>query len=98
HVEKVREMLYATASEGFVGCVRALQAFDYSSGLAELEIPVLMVAGELDGSLPATMRENANLLADGRFLEIENAGHLSNLDNPLVFNRIIKDFLREHAY
>jgi 3-oxoadipate enol-lactonase len=36
-------------------------------------------------------------LPGSRFIELPNAGHISNLDRPDMFNRAVEDFLREAA-
>lgn len=62
--------------------------------LAALEMPVLAIAGEHD---TPWRRECARALAEtaprGRHALIGSAGHLANLDNPHLFNRILRDFL-----
>jgi 3-oxoadipate enol-lactonase len=55
--------------------------------------PVLFLVGDKDGVNPAAMRELHAALPESRYVEIEGAGHISNLDQPAAFTRAVKDFL-----
>jgi 3-oxoadipate enol-lactonase len=60
---------------------------------AELDLPILVVAGS--GDLiwpPAVLRELAGHLPGATFVEVE-AGHSPYFENPVAFNRALGDFL-----
>ena len=40
------------------------------------------------------MRQMQGELAGSRYVEMPGAGHISNLDQPDLFNRALDDFLR----
>jgi pimeloyl-ACP methyl ester carboxylesterase len=67
-----------------VATVRALGARpDSSETAAEMEVPALVVVGELDRlTPPADARELADLLPAGKLEEIPGAGHLTPLEKP----------------
>ena len=94
HLANIRQMILTTPVNGFVGCSAALGDHDFRSAVATVTRPVLFVAGERDGTTPATMREMQAELADSRFVELPGAGHISNLDQPDLFNRAVEEFLR----
>jgi 3-oxoadipate enol-lactonase len=94
HLSKIRRMIAATPVNGFVGCAAALGDHDYRSALANVTRPVLFIAGEKDGTTPAAMRQMQGELAGSRYVEMPGAGHISNLDQPDMFNRALDDFLR----
>jgi len=87
-------MIAATPVNGFVGCAAALGDHDYRSAVASVTRPVLFIAGEKDGTTPAAMRQMQGELAGSRYVEMPGAGHISNLDQPDLFNRALDDFLR----
>jgi 3-oxoadipate enol-lactonase len=39
------------------------------------------------------MRKLNEKLAGSRYIEIPDAGHISNMDRPAEFNRAVRDFL-----
>lgn len=92
-VQRVREMIRTTPENGFIGCVNALQTFDYSQGLETIALPVLMVAGAEDGTRPEAMAKDAARIPGAQFAVIPDAGHLSNIENPRGFNRIVGAFI-----
>ncbi len=66
--------------------------------LGRLNIPTLIVWGREDRSLPLAAAEEMHRLLPGSRLEvIDEAGHLVNFDRPEVFDRLVVDFLHEHA-
>ena len=62
--------------------------------LREINVPVLIVVGDKDGITPTAsarfMQEN---IKNSTLQVIDHAGHLSNLENPEVFNHHLKMFL-----
>jgi 3-oxoadipate enol-lactonase len=54
--------------------------------------PVLFLVGEKDAPAPA-MRKLHDKLNGSRYVELPGAGHISNMDRPVEFNRAVTDFL-----
>jgi len=96
---RLRAMIAATPLEGFMASARALQNYDLSDVLDRIDVPLLALVGALDGSMPAKMRQTfAGLTTRARFLEIEAAGHVPNLEQPSSFNRALQAFLSDIPY
>lgn len=93
HLEKVRRMIATTPVNGFIGCAAALADHDFRSTIGAVRSPVLFIAGAKDGATPAAMRNLQTLLPGSRFEELPDAGHISNLDAPALFNRAVDAFL-----
>jgi 3-oxoadipate enol-lactonase len=94
HIAKIRQMILATPVNGFIGCAAALADHDFRSAVGTVTRPVLFVAGEKDGTTPAAMRQMQAELPGSRYVEMPGAGHISNLDQPDLFNRALEDFLQ----
>lgn len=94
HLAMIRQMILATPVNGFIGCASALAEHDFRSAVRTVTRPVLFLAGERDGTMPAAMQEMHAELPGSRFVELLGAGHISNLDQPDLFNRAVDDFLR----
>jgi 3-oxoadipate enol-lactonase len=92
-VRKVAEMIRTTSVEGYEGCANALQTFDFSSGLEAIPLPCLLVSGAEDGPRPQTMEAMHRRIPGSQFCVIPQAGHLSNIENPAEFNRVVGAFL-----
>ncbi len=90
---RVRAMIEATPLEGFVACARALQDYDFRTGLATMRQPTLLIAGAEDGPMPASMRGLVERIPDARFVEIADAGHIPGIERPEAFNAAMAAFL-----
>ena len=61
-----------------------------------IDVPTLVVCGAEDKvTPPALSRDLAAMIPGARYEEIAHAGHLSNLERPAEFNRIVDDFVGE---
>ena len=93
-LETVRAMIRRTTPEGFVGCAEALKAARVLDRLAEIRVPGLFLVGDQDAAVPAAvMRDQQRRVANSIYVEINKAGHLSNLEQPAQFNAALLDFL-----
>jgi 3-oxoadipate enol-lactonase len=88
-LEKIRRMIATTPAEGYIACVRALQQYDIRECVPQISVPTLLLAGAADGTMPQVMREMQQTIAGANFVEIPDAGHLPNVENPEVFNRAL---------
>jgi 3-oxoadipate enol-lactonase len=93
HLEQVRQMIRSTPVNGFIGGSAALADHDYNSAVATVTRPVLFIAGSKDGVTPAAMKDMHARLKGSRYVELEGAGHISNLDRPAEFTRAVREFL-----
>src|SRR5260370_15170054 len=93
HLEKVRQMIRTTPVNGFIGCAAALADHNYNTVVSTVTRPVLFVVGSKDGVTPAAMRDMSARLKGSRYVELEGAGHISNLDRPAEFTKAWREFL-----
>jgi 3-oxoadipate enol-lactonase len=98
---KVADALLAcireTSAEGFVGCAQAIQGLDYLRGIGRITVPTALVIGERDTLLLQPMRDLAPQIASARLFEIEDAGHLPQVDQPEHFNAVLARHLAQFA-
>ncbi len=72
----------------------AVWTADYLDLLPKIAVPALVIGGALDQPTPpALSQELAANIPNARFEIIENAAHLSNLDQPEIFNQSIEKFI-----
>ncbi len=92
-VASARRTLLATNPIGYAGCCAAIRDFDLTAAIEKIAVPVLVISGELDVSLP--WRGHGELLAGipgARVVHLPTA-HLSNLEAPRSFTEALFDFL-----
>ncbi|MBD0415615.1 alpha/beta fold hydrolase [Oryzicola mucosus] len=92
--DALRDTASAMRLEGYCACATALQGYDFSAEARAVAAPVLLLAGANDGAMPVSMRALAETIDDSRFLEIANAGHIPNLEQPEQFNAALDHFLQ----
>ncbi len=90
--DRVRDMIRTTPVKGFAGCAAALANYDLRPGLAGIDRPTLLIVGGKDATVPA-MRQIHAAIPGSRLVELEGAGHLSNLEAPQAFTRALQEFL-----
>ena len=92
--ERLEAMLRATQPEAYAACCEAIAGHDVRDRLAELQMPVLAIAGSDD---PATPPEWLAEIADGvpaRLHVIDGARHIANVEFAAEFNGVLTPFLR----
>jgi pimeloyl-ACP methyl ester carboxylesterase len=66
--------------------------------LPRLQVPTLLIWGELDARSPLSVaRQFKDAVPDARLVVIPGAGHVSNLEQPGLFNDSIREFCRAHS-
>jgi len=64
--------------------------------LRRFQIPALFIAGQYDHlSPPDVLQQLAEVVPNGRFKLITNAGHSAHFERPDEFNRLLMEFLSE---
>lgn len=97
-LERAKRMMAATPLDGYVACAQALQDYDLAGRLPAIRQPALLLAGALDGAMPATMRAMQAVMPAARFVEIADAGHLPGFERPTAFNSVVSDFLERSEW
>ncbi len=75
-----------------VNCCEALAKADVREQLKDIKIPVLVVAGTQDPNNRIYGEFMQQRIPQSQLAEID-ASHISNVEQPEAFNKILKDFL-----
>lgn len=94
-VADVREMIVKTAVESLCNTLLALSVRkETCHRLSEINVPVLIIVGNDDILTPPAAAKFMHEKIKGSLLKIiDNAGHLSSLENPEEFNLQLEQFL-----
>ena len=92
-VAAARRTLLATDPTGYAGCCGAIRDLDLTTVLERIRLPVLVISGELDASLPWSGHGEvlARAIPGARVVHLPTA-HLSNLEAPRSFTATLLDF------
>ncbi|MBT5571944.1 MAG: alpha/beta fold hydrolase [Alphaproteobacteria bacterium] len=93
-VERARRLIASNTADGYIACAGAMTRLNYIERLHEINLHTLLICGAQDlGTPPAGMREMAARIPNATYVEIDPAGHLSNIENPAAFNAALFPFL-----
>lgn len=98
-VKRVRKMITTSDAKGASAAQRGMAARrDYTDDLPNIKAPALIIVGREDPIRPVRDAEFMNERIPNSRLEIvEDASHMTNLEQPEVFNRAMLDFVRQAA-
>lgn len=92
--EELLESYAAVHRESYIKTIEASVAQDRAAPLEKIRVPTLVIAGAEDEIYPPAMaRGIARRISGAELVEIEGAGHLSNLEQPEKFNAAVLKFL-----
>ncbi len=93
-VERIRARFLATNPQGYIGCCDAIRDLDFTSQLARIKSPTLVIAGEKDaGTPPAMSQAIVDRIPGSKLAVIPGAAHLSAVENPTAFSALVLEFL-----
>ena len=94
-VKRVRDMMMHTSPEGAIGALRGMaEREDQTERLSQINVPALIVVGKEDPITPvADSQKMHERIAGSELVIIENASHVSNIEQSEQFNRALREFL-----
>jgi len=95
-VKQVMDRFMETPVQGYLGCCDAIRELDFSTHLGAIRAPTLVIAGSDDVGTPVAMSEAmVKGIPGARLAVIPGAAHLSAVEKPREFNRLVADFLAD---
>lgn len=95
------ELCYEVASgggkPGFLDALDALFNYDFADRIPEISCPTLIVWGGNDQIVPVRdADEYERLIPEARKVIFEDTGHVSMLERPARFNKLVEEFLNSN--
>ena len=91
----IRNEFLATPAQGYLGCIYAIRKLNYLDRLSEIKIPTLIMVGEDDAGTPVSASEAMHqVIPNSKLVIITSARHLSNVEQPEIFNTTLLTFLK----
>lgn len=93
-IEQVKQMILQTPIEGYVGGSTAMATMDMSDSIGRVRSPTLVMVGAHDPATPIAMsRAIQAKIADSDLVILPDCSHMSYLEQPVMFNQLVRDFL-----
>jgi len=98
-VKRVRKMITQSDPKGAAAAQRGMAARrDYTEDLSQIKVPTLVIVGREDPIRPVSDAEFMHEgIANSQLEIIEDAAHMTNLEQPEEFNGVLIDFLRNNV-
>lgn len=91
-IEALASAIGVLTKQRYLRSLEALAAADLGAVAGTVAAPTLVLRGALDELADAVeAKKLAALVPGARYAEIEDAGHLANIDNPVAFAAALKD-------
>lgn len=96
-VKRVRAMITRSDPKGAAAAQRGMAARrDYSEDLTNINVPALVIVGREDSIRPVADAEFMHSgMRDSRLEIIEDAAHMTNMEQPEIFNKALLMFLKQ---
>jgi 3-oxoadipate enol-lactonase len=97
-VERTKNIILSTPAKTITKTLVALaQRQEMCTWLHKISIPVLILCGKKDSIIPFDQSKFLNnKIINSSLKEIDNAGHLSNVEQPDEFDNYLYHFINEH--
>jgi 3-oxoadipate enol-lactonase len=94
-VENIKQIIQSNSSIGICGALLALVSrTDTTEALARIKVPTLIMVGEQDTlTPPSASKEMHDRIPNSESHIVQNAAHMSNLEQPDEFNKHLMTFL-----
>lgn len=94
-VKQVRKVVFSNSKQILTqGMLALAERSETCATLKEISVPTLIICGREDIVTPLAQSESMQTSIKGSILRvIDDAGHVSNLEQPEVFNKHLQDFL-----
>jgi 3-oxoadipate enol-lactonase len=94
-MEKFIESMANLHKESYIKAIESSVNNDRFDDYGLIKAPTIVIVGEDDQLTPISMAEEIQQkISDAKLAVIPNAGHLSNFEQPDVFNNILADFYK----
>ena len=93
-LNKLISSLNLLRKESYIKTVKSFISEDWLNNFSKIEVPCLVMVGELDDLTPPSVAKEIDALIPNSQLKIvEGAGHLINIEKPMIFNEYVLKFL-----
>ncbi|OHC65847.1 MAG: 3-oxoadipate enol-lactonase [Rhodocyclales bacterium RIFCSPLOWO2_02_FULL_63_24] len=93
-MQRIGGLIRNTPAAGYIGCAGAIRTLDITAQIGAISAPTLVIAGAEDPGTPPAMSEVIAATIPAAQLEIiPSASHLSCIEQPETFHRLVAGFL-----
>ncbi len=98
--EKFRTLVMENDKETIIEFRKNLGNYDYVKEIENCKLPLMIIKSQYDKDINRSLvkfekqfKENPKV----SIINLENAGHIANVDNPKEFNKIVREFIENES-
>ena len=91
-VAQCRAVMLAMDTQAYVDCCQAVSRIDFRKSNRRIACPALVIAGSRDDATPLAMSEAVQAGIQGAQLALMDTAHLSAVEQPVVFAKLLSVF------
>jgi len=96
-LEELEASIAALRKDSYLKSLEASVTQDRAAPIEQIAVPTLVITSDEDRLYtPALARDMAGRIPGAELVEIQGAGHLSNIEQPAQFNEAVAAFLARH--
>ena len=93
-IAKVRAFILSTGTEGYIGCASAVRDMAQTTMLLGIKTPTMILTGRQDPACTVAQSTVLHRMIEGsQMFILEDAAHLSNIEQPFIFNSTLRRFI-----
>lgn len=97
-VGRIGKLIRSTPVAGYAGCAQGISRINLTARLRDIDCPALVIVGDSDLGTPRSMSEEiVQAMPRSRLHVIPGAAHLSSVEQPAEFNRVLRQFLAANS-
>ena len=94
-IDELTKSISILRKNPYLKCIKTAFNFDLSENLVDFNVPTQLIFSTHDKLTPLSIGETMhNKIPNSKLSIIQNAGHLSNLEQPDQFNKILFEFIK----
>ena len=94
-IDELTKSISILRKKPYLKCIKTAFNFDLSENLVDFNVPTQLIFSTHDKLTPLTIGETMhNKIPNSKLNIIQDAGHLSNLEQPDQFNKILFEFIK----
>ncbi|MFO7664194.1 MAG: alpha/beta hydrolase [Chloroflexota bacterium] len=93
--ERLERQWATNDRQAYLAAMDALVGWSVMDRIHQIPCSVLVISGDRDYLSADAKLECTRLMPDARFITVEDSGHATPIDQFVIFNRLVLDFLSE---
>ncbi|MEO8021810.1 alpha/beta fold hydrolase [Polaromonas sp.] len=96
-IAEAAALMARVPADSYRAALSTIVSFNRLAALADIAVPTLCLAGELDQNAPpAVVKKMAGRIAGADYVCLPGVGHIANIEQPDSFNGTVLTFLKQH--